>query len=270
MSEIDSRFVHRGFWINVEKRPVMGRTITEDIHTGTVVVALLAILASLATSHVWNLITFLCHQLRADGLPADGLFRQQQALLRTLPTPSSLLADWVKLWWAWRTKTQRAFVRSFAHFILALTFVVATIAVGVFSSYIVDSTNLEVFVSSPLCRPRDVTPSSSNFVDNVDRLTNYQHKVSSLGTPFAQERYRNETAISARCRAFIHPNVPLKHEQVRCPFASSICLGDEYGVSVDSGLVDMNDGFGLNMRSRDRVKYRRKPTCGVLRTEGHS
>jgi hypothetical protein len=152
---------------------VMGRTITADIQTGTVVVALLAILASLATSHVWNLITFLCHQLRGDDLPADGLFRRQQALLRTLPTPSSLLADWVKLWWAWRTKTQRAFVRSFAHFILALMFVAATIAVGVFSSYIVSSTNLEVLVSSPLCRPLDITPSSSNFVDNVDRLTNY-------------------------------------------------------------------------------------------------
>jgi hypothetical protein len=94
MSEIDSRFVHRGFWINVEKGPVMGRTITADIQTGTVVVALLAILASLATSHVWNLITFLCPQLRADDLPADGLFRRQQALLRTLPTPSSPLTDW--------------------------------------------------------------------------------------------------------------------------------------------------------------------------------
>ena len=34
----------------------------------------------------------------------------------------------------------------------------------------------------------------------------------------------------------------------------------------DSGLVDLNNGFGLNLASNDRVKFRRQTTCAVLDT----
>jgi len=49
MSELDSQYVKRGFWINEAQGPVMGRTITTDIRTGTIIVALLAVLSSLGT-----------------------------------------------------------------------------------------------------------------------------------------------------------------------------------------------------------------------------
>jgi len=49
MSELDSQYVKRGFWVNEAQGPVMGRTITTDIRTGTIIVALLAVLSSLGT-----------------------------------------------------------------------------------------------------------------------------------------------------------------------------------------------------------------------------
>lgn len=76
----------------------MGRNITTDSRTGTLVVAILAVITTCGTTNLWNLVTFCFHQYRVNSSHTDGLFRQQQALLRTLPTPSALTSDWVKLW----------------------------------------------------------------------------------------------------------------------------------------------------------------------------
>jgi len=63
-------------------------------------------------AHLWHLITFVYHQFRANGRPSDGLFRQQQALLRTLPTPSSLMVDSINLWWRGESElTKHSFTR---------------------------------------------------------------------------------------------------------------------------------------------------------------
>lgn len=47
MSELQSRFVKRGLWVDHSEGPIMGRTITTDTKTGTILIALLAVLASL-------------------------------------------------------------------------------------------------------------------------------------------------------------------------------------------------------------------------------
>jgi hypothetical protein len=271
MSEVDARFVKRGFWVNVENGPVMGQTITTDIEAGTVVIALLAILSSLASSHLWNILAFGYHQVRATGRPADGLHWQQQVLLRSLPPPSSLLADWIKLWWIWRRKSKRAFVRSFPQGLVALLFSIAPIAIGIVSSYIVTGTNMQVLVESPLCGPLDLEPTSANFTDNIHGIIKYRRDLQSRSIPFAQECYQSSTSLPARCMAFIRPNVPLRVNRIPCPFDGKICVDiANPAVSVDSGVVDANDVFGWNMDVRNRVFYRRKATCGVLRSGGYS
>jgi hypothetical protein len=88
---------------------------------------------------------------RANGRPSDGLFRQQQALLRTLPTPTSLLADSIKLYWNWRQHVDSAFVRSLIVPLVACIFAIGTLAAGIFSSLVVDTSDIEVLVKSPYC-----------------------------------------------------------------------------------------------------------------------
>jgi hypothetical protein len=46
MSEVDGRFVKRGLWTNLEHGNVMGKTITTDSTTGTIVIAVMAILST--------------------------------------------------------------------------------------------------------------------------------------------------------------------------------------------------------------------------------
>lgn len=107
MSELESEYVKRGLWVNWSQGAVLGHTWTIDASFANVVVALLAICTSIGTGQLFNLLVFLYHQFRAHGRPSDGLYWQQQALLRTLPTPTALVADYLKLWWSWRTKSRK-------------------------------------------------------------------------------------------------------------------------------------------------------------------
>lgn len=107
MSELGDEHVHRGFWINLSQGSVLGGTLTVDSRTGNIVVAILSICATIATAKFWQLLAFLIHQWRAKGNPSDGLYWQQQALLRTLPSSTALIADAMKLGWSWRQRAER-------------------------------------------------------------------------------------------------------------------------------------------------------------------
>ncbi|KAF2180390.1 hypothetical protein K469DRAFT_714764 [Zopfia rhizophila CBS 207.26] len=263
-AELDARLVKRGLWTNLSEGPILGRTITTDTRTGTLIVALLAVLSSLGTAHLWHLITFLYHQIRAHGLPSDGLFRQQQAILRTLPTPSSLMAESLKLWWFWRNKTDRALTRSAFQFATGLAFALATLAASIFSSYVVDSSNIQVLVRGPDCGAVNTSIGEQGVP-----FRTYQGAINAFAESFAQDCYQNKTVLPARCNAFVRPNIPFTKERVPCPFSGGMCIGDE-AIAMDSGLLDLNHHFGLNLQNQDGVKFRKRTTCSVLPLEGHT
>lgn len=109
MSEIESRFVKKGYWLNQALGPVMGKTLTTDSRSGAIVIALLAGICALGLTHLWNLLVFGYHQLRADGRARDGLFRQQQSLYRY--QQSHLQAQYMKLTLSSKLKLEHIFSR---------------------------------------------------------------------------------------------------------------------------------------------------------------
>ncbi|KAF2651759.1 hypothetical protein K491DRAFT_681917 [Lophiostoma macrostomum CBS 122681] len=272
MSEVDARFVKRGFWVNTAQGGIAGSTITTDVETGTILVALLAILSSLAVTNLWGLVLFGSHQSRAHGRPADALYRQQQALLRIGLTPDSFLADWMKLYWIWRKRTRRALQRSYGQLVLALAFSILTVVVGISSSYVITSTDIQVLVQSSSCGPLNIEPTTSNFSgEYLNGLSDYRKAVDDRSVPFSQECFRNSTTPSLRCRAFIQPSIDLKTIREGCPFGSSICQNiDQPAVSIDSGLITANSYFGWNMNARDAITFRRKITCAILEDKGRT
>ncbi|KAF2004127.1 hypothetical protein P154DRAFT_485871 [Amniculicola lignicola CBS 123094] len=268
MSELDSRFVKRGFWNDVEKGPVMGKTITTDIRAGAFVIALLAILSGLGTAHLWNLFAFALHQIRANGQPRDALFRQQQALLRTLPTPGALIADSLKLFWHWRGESgaDRPLLRSTLHVLLGLVFVAMTWTASIFSSLVVDTTNIEVLVSSPYCGAINLTSDTA-----YDISVSYTTKVITVAEPFADNCYLAQNqSLPALCNALIRPKKLFNTAKAACPFNSTMCIGnDTPALQMDSGLIDLNE-FGLNLPRQHRVQFRKSTTCAVLPLEGRT
>lgn len=264
MSEVDARFVKRGLWTRLDDGSIAGKTITTDVQAGTLVTALLAILASMGTAHLWNVVAFIVHQMRANGHPEDGLFRQQQALLRTLPTPASLLADSAKLWLFWRKRVDRALLRSLVPLSLAMAFWIGTVAVGILSSYLVTGNSLQILVSSSSCGPLNIDPSMDNYLDNVFGLQPLKGKVFIISKSYAEDCYQTDSRLPTRCGIYTQPYIPFSQKRIACPFGSMCLDADLPAVQFDSGLVNLNDGFGLNLAPKDHVKFRRQTTCAVL------
>ncbi|KAF2736414.1 hypothetical protein EJ04DRAFT_432960 [Polyplosphaeria fusca] len=258
MSELQAEFVKKGYWVNHAHGPVMGQTITTDTRTGSIIIALLAVLTTLGMSHLWNLLTFAWHQVRATGHPKDGLFRQQQVMLRTLPTPSSMVADSIKLWFSWRNGTDAALSRTLAYTSVALLFTAASLATSTFSAYVAVGSNIEVLVSSPHCASLNWT---------APFWQSYGTAVELQAESYGPICYKNGS-LPGICNIYSRPNVAFTTEMVDCPFDKNICASS--GVAFDSGLVDVRDAFGLNLETKDKMSYRKKTICSMLKTDGRT
>lgn len=243
----------------------MGQTITTDTRTGTIIVAILAILCSLASTHLWHLVTFCYHQYRvgASRFRSDAAFKQQQVLLRTLASPGAIVADFTKIYLAWRkTDSKQSLLCWLPFTIVAVVFALASIIVGILSSYIVDASNLQILVKSPFCGPLIIEPESS--AQDVAGI--YRPTVEGLAGPLVQECYKKNVSDSARCRVFTNPRIPFRVTRDFCPWPDSVCdlKGNVSAVTMDSGHLDMNQAFGLNLPPDNRVTFRKKTSCAVL------
>lgn len=246
----------------------MGSTITTDTRTGTIVVALLAILCSLSMAHVWHLVIFFIHQSRSARWHTNAIFRQQQVVLRTLSPPVGLLTDFAKMWWAWRSTDAPApslWRRSLPLMSLATLFIAATVATGIFSSYIVDSSNIDIVVDSPFCGTLERTHSTMNLIGN------YTPPIKRLAQEISDECYQNDEPTSARCRIYPRTQITFGAEKTDCPWEPPMCdRPGQNAISVDSGLLHLNSGFGLNLPWEHPVHFRRKDVCSVLPLENRT
>jgi hypothetical protein len=176
-----------------------------------------------------------------------------------------MMADSVKLWWSWRKRNKNVLRRSLAQFVLSTLCTVGFVAAGIFSSYVVSTSDLEVLVKSPLCGYLDRDSATSGNV--------WGTAVIAASSPYARECYRDQAILPIRCRTFIRPSIQFKTEAAPCPFSSDFCKDEKLdpipAVAFDSGLVDLNDGFGTNFAPKDRVSYRRRTTCSILPLPGH-
>jgi len=199
----------------------------------------------------------MIHQVRASGKSTDALFRQQQALLRTLPAPSAVMTDTVKLWWAWRSKARRPLLRSLVLLLAALLFVAFSGAASVFSSLVVDSRNLVVLVDSPGCGWASIQRIFAG---------EYVYPVKATAAPYASQCYNVTTingTLPALCDALLQRELPFETRKVPCPLGEQVCQ-DTPGIEFDTGLIDVSSAFGLDLSTSDRVQYRKKTTCGIL------
>ncbi|OAL45319.1 hypothetical protein IQ07DRAFT_662175 [Pyrenochaeta sp. DS3sAY3a] len=270
MSQLPAALVHKGFWTNVDKGPVMGRTFTTDTQTGNICIALLAILTTLGVHRLWSLIIFASHQLRAAGKPADAFFRQQQVLLRTLPTPSSLLTDWIKLWWVWR-KAENAVLRSIVFILLGIVFSAGTILAGTFTALAVSTRDIQILVDSRHCAPWSPDSIKDATVDKMIPYISYIGMTQQMSKAYAAQCYGNYDAVPERCKGFVQPNISFQQQRVECPFAPAFCKNfSQPGIQLDSGVIDLHDELGLNLLPAERVSVRKRTTCAVLDVENRT
>jgi hypothetical protein len=225
-------------------------------------------MSTVGATHLWNLLLFVLHQHRATGNPQDALSRQQQTLLRTLPAPGSFFTEAVKLWWTWRRKQGRVFLRCLFPALISLLFAISTLSASVFSSAIVNSSDIEVLVDSPYCGFRNFT---RYYLGPAPGERNYVSTYESIGQIYANQCYKGATSAQSGCmNVFTNPRIPFTIKDTSCPFEDKMCIPKgSPAMEMDSGLLDLNENFGLNLEKDNGIKFRRKTTCSVLPTEGY-
>lgn len=82
-----SSHIYHGAWINWSRGLVTGATITLGEREGGLLTAFIATFVTIVGAELWKISCYVFHQIRSKQEPQDGLYHQQQVILRTYPTP---------------------------------------------------------------------------------------------------------------------------------------------------------------------------------------
>jgi hypothetical protein len=164
----------------------------------------------------------------------------------------------MKLWWVWRNRSKRPLLRSLVLILVAIIFTVVTLAASIFSSLVVDSTNLVVLVDSPGCGWEAPGRMFSK---------GYIYPVMAVAAPYAKQCYGSSglnKTLPVVCNVFPQREIPFGTYEAPCPFDNRLCQKGAESVKFDTDLIDVGSAFGLNLDKSDAVKFRRKTTCSIL------
>lgn len=165
-----SSYIYHGPWINWESGLIRGATITLGERNGGLLTAFIATFVTLVGAELWKIIRYAIHQFRSRDRPSDGLYHQQQVILRNSPTPGGAAWLFTQQLFNWNGKVKWAFFRSFPYALFGIVYIVLVGLAAVFSSEISKSPGPHRLVLSDQC---------GNWMTNAsspDRLVAYQTK----------------------------------------------------------------------------------------------
>ena len=263
--------------MNWTKGPLRGGTVTVSLRDAGILVAFFALFIRLVGSHLWSIFCYAIHQWRSRRGDRDALHHQQQALLRNSSSVTSTLWLWLKVTWAWRSKTTHPFWRSLLLIAAAILQIIAFGIIGIFNSRITVLNN-EVLLRSPYCGswPLPLQSMTTNAIDDANKTANVlqaqtaydintrRELKGSLG--YAQSCYSEPSPL---CQKYIVESLPQTtiNFNASCPFDEALCLTQ--AIQTDTGFIDSAVHLGINARAEDRVLYRRTTSCAVLSTDGY-
>ena len=261
--------IHIGFWTNQAKGPVLGSTLTLSSRNGNILIAILALFVSLSGGQSWSILSFLAHQICATKSSRDGLWHQQQAVLRNHRSDVSSIWQLMKISWAWRQESVRSMRRSLSLILLGVLHVGLFFPTGALIPYIVAVDNQVLLGRSSYCGP---FPDTKGVIDQ-----------STIGSTIAYDAYtKNSIALSSKyvstclaqnrtlpeCNTFKQPRLNWTSTRAPCPFGDEMCLGPANGaIQLDTGLLDSRADFGVNGQASERILYRRVSTCIPITTQ---
>lgn len=267
--------IYTGFWTNLSYGSVRGSTLTLSATHSAFLVAFIALCVKFAGGQLWTVLILLASIGRATEQPQDGLYHQQQAILRNTSQPTNLLWDMLKISWFWKGNAKDARTRSIRFIFSAIFYIAAFAAAGIFSSKIA-SNDSEVLLIPGTCGTwpyfyyddYDISGQTwqdyyiyteqhaSNIIELAKLTHNYvaecynttHHNPNTHCLPYGKGRISWTTKINTGC-----------------PFDEAMCIADD--VQFDSGFINSQTHFGIN--TKDQVEYRRVLTCAPIKTDGY-
>jgi hypothetical protein len=257
----------------IDKGRIWGSTFTLPASQGAFLIAFLAIYIRWTGGHLWNIICFLVHQHRSNPDPQDGLFHQQQALLRNAVVDTDTIWHATRLGYAWRRHTKSPIRRSSALVLLAALNWASFGVAGIFSS------RVAVTRDAVLLRPGtcgySMTPMSANLMStkpeilpkSINAMYVFGRWTAKKAIAYVSSCYDDEAMNTndSMCQTYARRKIKSgRSRNVTCPFPNNLC---DAVVEMDSGYIDSNRHLGINSPPKDRIQFRKVSTCAVIPAE---
>lgn len=253
--------IYKGLWTNWAQGHVRGATLTTSITTGAILVAFLALFIQFTGSRLWGILRFTIHQIKVTKRPQDGLYHQQQAVLRNF-SPADAARSFMQIGWAWRSKTPNSVTRSLSLALVALVFWIAFLVAAILSAAASTSQGDEVLISSPYYG--QINFANTNLTTVTNFYTDYATKSISDSVSYARSCYISEGTGRTwqDCSTFPVPRLPTTQRNTSCPFDADICRAP--AIQLDTGLMDSDLEFGINAPPKNRIGFRKVTTCAPI------
>ncbi|KAH8772420.1 hypothetical protein F5882DRAFT_452292 [Hyaloscypha sp. PMI_1271] len=269
-----------GVWTDWSYGQVRGATLTISRNYSGLLTASIALLVSAATGGLWKILVYIAYHLRAQRERRDGLYHQQQNLLRNSASPSGALIELLHLTWAWRRHADRFLLRSLPMGLSALLCLGVFTLAGIFSSIAIKAAGTDTLTRSSSCGQwmagnASYYASGDTSGDDMPLTLANTLNITSDAVNYARICYMSESD-SSRCNVYTQPTLPFTTDtNPSCPFASRMCYSSDtvagrVAYKLDTGKLDSNLHLGINARPKDRITYQRIATCAPLDTTGYT
>lgn len=264
--------IQTGFWFDYTREGVYSGTLTLSTRWSGFLLAALVTYIGIVSTSFWSLLSFTLHQLRVKRGEEDGLYFQQQVILRNSGSPLQAVAQFLRASWAWRAQRSRrlsprrlksrALFAALPPFLVFIGFTAAGILVGDMTRPGYGSDNLKIYPANcGLLTMNSDTPESFSASSQRNSKNLQAAKV------YMRECYET-TAASPACGVYPQKKLPFAQANVSCPFGkdskgNSLCIVDS-AFNLDTGLLDSNSFLGINAAPENRILFRRSSTCSPI------
>lgn len=265
--------IQAGFWYDYTREGVYGWTLTLSTRWSGFLLAALVTFISIVGTSFWSLFSFTLHQLRVKRGEEDGLYFQQQVILRNPGSPLQAVSRFLRITWAWRAQRpgklvprrlkSRTFVVSLPPLLVFVGFTAAGILVGDMTRPRYGSDNLRIYPANCGILSMMNLDTAEGFSASAQRNS----KNMQAAKVYTRECYEATTASPA-CGVYPQKSLPFALANVSCPFGedskgNSLCTVDS-ALNLDTGLLDSNSLLGINASPENRILLRRSSTCSPI------
>ncbi|KAH7128804.1 hypothetical protein B0J11DRAFT_578975 [Dendryphion nanum] len=257
---------------------IRGKTLTLPQTEGLILVSFLTLFVQFSGVCFWRVVCFILHQVRSTTASRDGLYHQQQAILRNGITAPFVLWSLIQTARVWRGKVNSSIKHSSGLISFTLIHIAFFAAAGLFSSQVTSTGANAALVERGPCGFTEDVPNLHNI--QAENLNPQQLKALNIAavlgrltytkaSTYVRTCYRGDhSSATATCNFYVRPylngtNSLIKN--VTCPFGNNACHND--AAQFDSGYLHSGDDLGINIPNVDSLSFRRVTTCAPIKGE---
>ena len=267
--------VYTGVWTNWSRGAVYGATLTLTRSNADILISFISFFVAWVGTCVFRIGCFVAHFARSSQDARDGLYHQQQAILRNASDPEYGFRMMISLGWAWRRRAKSAIFRVLGLVVMSLVCLTGFSVASLFSSQISSKVGNEVLLKGANCSiptpTIDLSTVTGDLYDNwfVPRNRAWALRMQNAAN-YALQCYSTTGERQLECATFTQRRLPVAADmRAGCPFNSTICRAADANLFLDTGYLDSHEHFGMNAAPSERFLYRKVVHCAPLVTEGY-